>query len=246
MAVGPLLAPFIIGQLVDRHLATQHVLAFCHLAGGAIMLCLYTQFSFWPVVILGTIYSTLYVPSMMLTNSLTFHHLKDRDREFPAIRLWGTIGFVVPAWLVELYFLAGLSGDELNSRRGIVLALAGLSGLFMGIYSLTLPHTPPKRDADSDLAPGKVVGLLRFRSFLVLVLVSFLVAIVHKFYFIWNSPYLKVILEQGGILGAWEQRISSIGQIFEVVVMAFLGFLVRRFGFKWTMLAGVTAYLCAV
>ncbi len=243
LAVGPLAAPFIVGQLVDRHLATQHVLSFCHVVGGAIMLVLYYQVGFWPVVILGTIYSTLYVPSMMLTNSLTFHHLKDREREFPAIRLWGTIGFIVPAWLVELYFLKGLSGAELNSGRGIVLALSGAGGLIMGVYSLTLPNTPPKHDAESKLAPGKVIGLLRLRNFLVLVLISFLVAIVHNFYFVWNSPYLRMILETGGVLGAWEQRIASIGQIFEVIVMAFLGLSVRRFGFKWTMLVGAGAYL---
>jgi nucleoside transporter len=243
LAVGPLVAPFIIGQLVDRHFATERVLSCCHLVGGGILLALYFQTAFWPALILGTIYSTLYVPAMMLTNSLTFHHLKDRDREFPAIRLWGTIGFIVPAWLVELYFLKGLTGAELNTGRGVVLALAGIGALVMGIYSLTLPHTPPKRDAESKLAPGKVIGLLRFRHFLVLVLISFLIAIVHKFYFVWNSPYLSMILKRGDILGAWEQRIASIGQIFEVVVMAFLGFTVKRFGFKWTMLAGAGAYL---
>ncbi len=258
LAVGPLVAPFIIGQLVDRHLATQTVLAFCHVAGGVVMLALYwieplwqavSQLASWqvslfvPVVVLGTIYSTLYVPSLMLTNSLTFHHLKDRDREFPLVRLWGTIGFVAPAWLVEMYYLKGLSGDELNQARGIVLALAGAGGLIMGLYSLTLPHTPPARGQTRDLAPGKVLGLLRRRDFLVLVLVGFLVAIVHKFYFVWNSPFLRTILASGGIEAAWEQRISSIGQISEVAVMFGLGASVVARGFRRTMLYGITAYL---
>ena len=66
---------------------------------------------------LGALYSVLYVPTMMLTNSLAFHHLRDREAEFPLIRLWGTIGFVLPAWLVELVFLRGLEGPVLNERE---------------------------------------------------------------------------------------------------------------------------------
>ena len=189
LAVGPLVAPFIIGQMVDRHFATARVLAFCHLAGGVIMLVLYwlgTSLSadydvFVPIVILGTMYSTLYVPSMMLTNSLSFHQLKESEREFPIARLFGTIGFIVPAWLIELYFLKGLEGHELDMARGIVLAFSGISGLIMGLYSLTLPPTPPVESDKKELAPGKVIRLLKHRHFLSLVIISLLVALVHKF-----------------------------------------------------------------
>jgi len=243
LAVGPLLAPFVLGQLVDRIWATQRVLAICHLSGGVIMLLIYSQNGFWPVVILGTLYSVLYVPSMMLTNSLAFHHLKDRDREFPLIRLFGTIGFVVPAWLIEMVWLKGLTGDELNSARGIAFCFAGIAGLLMGVFSFFLPNTPPEQRDKKNFAPGEVIGLMRLRYFAVLVIITFFVAIVHKFYFVWNSPFLKDILRSGGYEGAWEQRISSIGQISEVVVMVFLGFMVSRFGFKITMLIGILAYV---
>ncbi|MFP6672502.1 MAG: MFS transporter, partial [Pirellulaceae bacterium] len=108
LAVGPLFAPFIIGQLVDRHWSTQRVLAISHLFGGVIMLLLYIETDVTTFVILGTLYSVLYIPTMMLTNSLAFHHLKNRNREFPRIRLFGTIGFVVPAWCVEYFWLRGL------------------------------------------------------------------------------------------------------------------------------------------
>lgn len=243
LAVGPLLAPFVFGQIVDRHYATERVLAFCHFSGGVIMLALFLQQSYWPVVILGVLYSILYVPTMMLTNSLSFQHLKDSDREFPLIRLWGTIGFVVPAWLAEGLFLRGLSGEELNTGRGIVLAMAGVAGLIMAAYCLTLPHTPPVKSDKKDLAPGKVLKMLQYRHFLVLVLVAFIISIVHKFYFQWNSPFLKNVLLMGGETGAWEQRISSIGQVFEVIVMAVLGFGIKKFGFKAVMLVGLLSYL---
>jgi nucleoside transporter len=243
LAVGPLFAPFVLGQLVDRRFATQYVLAVCHLAGGGVMLMLYFQQTYWPVVVLGTLYSVLYVPTMMLTNSLAFHHLGNQEREFPIVRVWGTIGFIVPAWLIELVFLRGLTGEALNSGRGIVLAAAGVGGIMMAIYSLTLPHTPPSKKARQRFAPAVALNLIRQRRFLVLVIIGFLIAIVHKFYFVLNAPYLKSLLRSGGIEGAWEGRISSLGQIAEIAVMAALGFLIVRFGFKRTITLGAIAYL---
>ncbi len=243
IAVGPLVVPFFIGQLVDRHVATEKVLAFCHLAGGLIMLVLYWLTSYWPIVVLGAMYSTLYVPSMMLTNSLTFHHLKDREREFPLIRLWGTIGFIVPAWWTEMVFLRGLEGPQLDRARGIVLAFAGISGLVMGLYCFTLPHTPPSKSDKHDLAPGKVLALLRSRNVLVLVLISLLVAMAHKYFFVWNSPYLKNVLRQVGIESAIEGRLSSLGQVAEVLVLLVLGLMLKSWGFKRTMLLGILAYM---
>ncbi|MFK7776542.1 MAG: MFS transporter, partial [Gimesia sp.] len=159
------------------------------------------------------------------------------------IRLWGTIGFVVPAWLAEGLFLAHLKGDELNSGRGIVLAMAGVAGLIMAGYCLTLPHTPPVKGDKKDLAPGKVLKMLKYRHFLILVVVAFIISIVHKFYFQWNSPFISTILKQGGITGPWEQRISSIGQVFEVLVMAVLGFTIKKYGFKSVMLVGLMSYM---
>ncbi|MCA9114056.1 MAG: MFS transporter [Planctomycetaceae bacterium] len=243
LAVGPLLTPFLLGQIVDRHFSTDRVLAVSHLAGGIIMLSLYVSQGFWPVVLLGTAYATIYMPTLMLTNSLAFQHLANRDREFPLIRLWGTIGFVLPAWLVEVVLLKGLEGEQLNQQRGVVLALAGIAGLLMTVYCLTLPSTPPRTDDRHSLAPGRVLALLNQRNFLVLIVVSLMVAIVHKYYFVWNAPFLSAVLEKGNVPGAWEQRISSIGQIWEVIVMASLGWSVRRFGFKWTLTAGLVAYM---
>ncbi len=242
LAVGPILAPFLLGQLVDRRFATQQVVAFCHLSGGILMLALCTQSAFWPVMILGTAYSVVYVPTMMLTNALAFQHLKNSDLEFPWIRLFGTIGFVVPAFLVESWWLKGLEGDALEQARVFAFVLAGLMGLVMGSYALFLPHTPPAGKDKSDYAPGVIIRMMRYRHFLVLVLISFLVAIVHKFFFVWNGPFLREILDSGGWAGAAEQRISSVGQLFEVIVMTVLGFAIARFGFKATLIAGAVAY----
>jgi nucleoside transporter len=255
LAVGPLAAPFVLGQVVDRYLPTERVLAVCHFAGGLVMLAIFFAPEywpmlvsesvvpvFWPMVVLGTIYSVLYVPSMMLSNSLAFHHLKKGEREFPIIRLFGTIGFVLPAWLIEMWWLAGREGPDLNSARGIAFCFAGIAGIVMALYSISLPHTPPDQSKDRQFAPGAVINMLHLRHFAVLVLITFLISIAHKFYFVWNSPFLKDVLRSGGVLGAWEQRISSIGQISEVAVMALVGLAVAGLGFKRVMLIGLVAY----
>lgn len=242
LAVGPILAPFIFGQLVDRLFATERVMAACHFAGGLLMLALATQTEVWPVILLGTAYSVLYVPTMMLTNSLAFQHLKKSDLEFPWVRLFGTLGYIVPAYLVEFWWLRGLDGTELDRARSFAFVLSGIVGLAMGIYSLTLPHTPPKQQKERPYAPGAVVAMLRQRDFLVLVVVSFFIAIAHQFVIVWYSPFMRAILDTGD-WGAYEQTISSVGQICELVVLAVLGLFIKRLGFKGTMLLGITAYL---
>ncbi len=242
LALGPLLAPFIVGQIVDRMFATQWFLAACHLLGGLIMIVLYQMTGFLPILLLGAVYSALYVPTMFLTNSLAFHHLADREREFALVRLWGTIGFIVPAWCIEPFYLSHFEGDALDKARGIVLIFSGVSGLVMAAYCLTLPHTPPAKDEQKEYAPGKVLRLLGHRNFAVLVGISLIVAIVHQYFWVWNSIYLRDLLDKIGIKQAVEQRISSIGQIAEILVMLGLGFLLKRLGFKKVMLIGTLAY----
>ena len=242
LAVGPILAPFFIGQLVDRLFATQYVLAFCHAVAGLLMLALFAQTEVGPVIVLGTVYSVLYVPTMMLTNAVAFEHLRNSNMEFPWVRLFGTLGFIVPAYLVEFWWLRGLEGPDLDQARGIVFALSGAVGLMMALYCLTLPHTPPKPREDRRYAPGAVIAMLARRDFAVLVAVSFLIAIAHQFTMSWFSPFLRVILDTAA-WGAYEQSISSLGQIFELVVLAVLGLLLKGLGFKWTLVLGATAYL---
>ncbi len=241
LAVGPILAPFIVGQLVDRFFATERVMAICHVLGGILMLLIAVQTHFWPVIILGTVYSILYVPTMMLTNSLAFQHLKDSEMEFPWIRLCGTLGYIVPAFIIESWWLRGLTGEALDQTRAVAFSLSGIVGIAMGLYCLSLPHTPPQGKV-RNYAPGIVMAMLRQRDFLVLVMVSFLIAIAHNFVVLWYSPFMRDILDTGG-WGAFEQRISSIGQVCELAVLATLGLMIKRLGFKRTMLLGICAYL---
>ena len=242
LAIGPILAPFFVGQLVDRWFATERVMAVCHIVGGVLIILLAMQKQVWPVIVLGTVYSILYVPTMMLTNSLAFQHLRNSDMEFPWIRLFGTLGYIVPAYVVESWWLRDLAqGPTLDRARAFAFVLSGIVGIGMGLYCLSLPHTPPV-GRKQNYAPGVVISLLRRQDFLVLVVVSFLIAIVHQFVVAWYSPFLRTILDTGG-WGAVEQRISSVGQMCEIGVLAVLGLLIKRLGFKRTMLLGICAYL---
>jgi len=243
LAVGPILAPFVIGQIVDRTFSTERVMAFCHLTGGLLMLALYYQTGVWPVIVLGTIYSVLYVPTMMLSNSLAFQHLRNGELEFPWIRLCGTIGFIVPAFLIELWWLRGLEGADLAAARGIAFALSGVFGIAMAVYCLTLPHTPPPRHERRTYAPGVVLGMLRQRRFFVIVAVTFFICIAHQYFFVFNSIFLRDILKSGGWETAAEQMISSIGQWCEILVMAFLGLMLKKWGYKRILIVGAFAYM---
>jgi MFS family permease len=155
--------------------------------------------------------------------------------------LFGTLGFIVPAYLVEFWWLRGLDGETLDRARAIAFVLSGMVGIVMGVYCLTLPSTPAQRREDRKYAPGVVISMLKNRDFLVLVVVSFFIAIAHQFVVVWYSPFLRAILDTGG-WGAYEQSISSVGQICELGVLAILGLLIKQLGFKWTMLLGLTAY----
>jgi nucleoside transporter len=242
LAVGPILAPFIIGQIVDRAYSTERVMACCHLAGGLLMLALFTQRAVWPVIVLGTLYSVLYVPTMMLSNSLAFRHLRNGELEFPWIRLFGTIGFIVPAFMIELGWLRGLEGEALAAARGIAFALSGAVGIVMAVYCLSLPHTPPQKHQQHTYAPGVVMAMLRQRNFLVIVTVTFFICIAHQYFFVFNSVFLRDILDSGGWKEAGEQMISSLGQWCEILVMAFLGYMLKSLGYKRTLILGASAY----
>jgi nucleoside transporter len=241
ISVGPILAPLFVGQLVDRWFATDRVLAVFHFIAGLLMLALYRQTEFGPVVALGTLYSVVYVPTTMLTNSLTFHHLRDGNREFPLVRVWGTIGFIVPAWLIEFYFLRGLQGAELDQARSIVFAVSGVGGIITSLFCFLLPYTPPSGEASGKFAPGVVFSLLKRREFAVLFGVSFFIAMAHQYYFNFNATLVKQVLTRGNHAD-WTARFMTISQIMEIGAMALLAPAVARLGFKRVMLIGASCY----
>jgi nucleoside transporter len=237
-AIASVTAVFISGQVADRYLSTERFLAVSHLVGGLAMLTLAFQKSFWPFFATMLVYSLAYVPTLSLANAICFHHLKDAQKEFGRVRLWGTIGWIAASWPFVI-ILKGKEGAALGSALTSIFVVSGLASLALAAVSLMLPATPPARSAGEKYAPLRSIRLLRNPTVLVLFVATFLDALVHQCYFQWTSPFLSAI----GIPENMIMPAMSIGQVAEIATMAGLGWFLARLGWRWTMILGILGHV---
>ena len=222
---------------------------------------------FWPFFILMLIHSVFYVPTISITNSIAFANLRDPAREFGPVRVWGTIGWIaaswpfifiltdwarVPAfgdvgfteWLGKV-FGTSVEGEAAMRLKAYVFLVAGAASLVLAAFSLVLPHTPPKPATGEDsLAWLKAMKLLKHPFVAVLFLVTFIDAAVHQSFFFWTFTFLGP-KGDGGVIDIpanWVGPVMKIGQIAEIVTMLFLGFVLKRFGWRTTMAIGVLGH----
>ena len=250
-SIGAIASPFIAGQIADRYFNTERILAFLVTAGGIIkwITALQTEYMAW--LILSIIYSVLYMPTLALSNSITFAHINDQENNFPKIRVWGTIGWIASSWLFPMIwlqtnlefqilppFVVGSEVANVTGRLADALKFSGIISIVYGAYCFLLPQTPPKRDAIENLAFKKAFQLFRLSSFTVLVISSLLVSIIHQIYFLQTGPFLSHI----GILDSQIGPAMTIGQFAEIITMAYLGFFLKRFGFHRLISIGIIAY----
>lgn len=170
-ALAAMISPFFVGMVADRFLATEKILAALHLIGGVILFFGSTMSAFGPFyfVLLG--YALCFMPTLALSNSLSFHQMRDSAREFPAIRVLGTVGWIVAGLLVGTL---GLEATAMPMR------LAAGASVLLGLFCFALPHTPPTRSRRASMADVlglDALSLLRQRSFAIFVLGSFLICI---------------------------------------------------------------------
>ena len=250
-SIGAVLAPFIAGQIADRYFSTERILAFLVTAGGVVkwITSYQTEYSAW--LVLSIIYSVLYMPTLALSNSITFAHIDNQENDFPKIRIWGTIGWIVASWIFPMIwlqtnlnfqwmppFIVGAEVPNVTSRLADALKFSGLISITYGAFCFLLPHTPPKKDATEKLAFKKAFELFRFSSFTTLVIASLAVSVIHQIYFLQTGPFLSHI----GILDSQIGPAMTIGQFAEILTMAYLGFFLKRLGFKKVITIGVAAY----
>ena len=240
---GAIIAPFIIGLIADRFFNAEHILGVLHLIGAFLMYQMYQSAdfgSFYPYV-LG--YMIGYMPTLALVNSVSFNQMKDPAKDFSLIRVWGTIGWIA-AGLAISYVFHWDPNPEVAGDKGMLqntfLMVAIASGI-LGLFSFTLPETPPKADDGSKITLSDILGLealklLKDRNFLIFFVSSILICIPLAFYYQNANPFLSEI----GVENATGKM--TIGQISEVLFMLLLPYFFKKFGFKMTILVGMLAW----
>jgi nucleoside transporter len=233
-ALAAMISPFFVGMVADRFFATEKILGVLHLLGGLLLYAasqVKTFETFYPLLIAHTL---CYMPTLALTNSLSFHQMKDPGKEFPSIRVMGTI-----SWIAAGLTISFLLGETANTTPKPFLIGAGMS-LAMGLYCFLLPHTPPKAKGQAvsakDILGLDALQLLKEPSFAIFILAAFLICVPLTFYFSFVPVYLA------------EQSFSyipakmSIGQGSEIFFMLVMPWFFARLGVKWMLLFGMFAW----
>ena len=251
-SLGAVSAPFIAGQFADRYFSTEKFLSLLLLFGGIVKFVLSFQTSFSAWLMLSVLYSVLYMPTLSLTNSMAFAHLKNIDTEWPRVRVMGTFGWIAASWLFPMIwlqsnlefqvlppFFVGTEVVDATARLGDTLKVSGIISILYAFYCMSLPNTPPNKQASEKLAFMKAFSLLSKKSFAILVVASLPIAIIHQVYFMQTGPFLE---NQLGLLVTYIAPAMTVGQFAEIAVMAILGVFIARFGFRRTIAIGAFAY----
>ena len=264
-------AMFFSTQFADRNFAAEKFVAFSHCMGGLAILGLFwvrgnteAPASFAAFFSLLLLHCLFYVPTISITNSIAFANLKDPQHDFGPVRLWGTIGWIAASWPF-IFILAdwtripafgsvsfvdwlsaalstSKSGETLQQARSYTFIAAGISSLLLAVFSLGLPHTPPRpaAQAGNQLAWLEATKLLRYPFLLVLFIVTFMDATIHQVFFHRVPDYLEKAV---GIPGQWIMPVMSIGQIAEIGTMAILGYALKQLGWRKTMIFGILGHV---
>jgi MFS family permease len=235
--IASILGIFFANQFADRNFSAERFLAGSNVIGGVALLGCAFFTDFWSFFWSYLVFSLVYVPSMSVANALAFANLRDPAKHFGTIRMGGTIGWIMVSW--PFVFL--LSADAGPEQVRLIFVVAAIVSFAFAAYSLTLPHTPPKRDAaDADpLAWRKAIKLLAVPSLGVLFLVTFIDSVVHNGYFVMADAFLT---NRVGIAGNLSMVVLSIGQVAEIVTMFILGAVLVRLGWKATMIVGILGH----
>ncbi len=239
-SLGAIIAPFIVGLIADRYFQAQKILGIIHLLGAGLMYLLYssTDFAgFFPVLL---IYMILFMPTLALVNSISFNQMKNPEKEFSVIRVWGTVGWIAAGMLISYLAWDSQSGMGEGLLKNTWLMASGVS-VILGIYSFTLPATPPRAKSPGEFKLSEALGLdalslLKHKNYAIFFLSSILICIPLAFYYQNASPFLTEI----GVENSTGKM--ALGQVSEVVFMLALPIFFARFGLKKTLIVAMLAW----
>jgi nucleoside transporter len=240
-AIASVVGIFFSNQFADRNFAAEKFMAVSHLIGGLSILGMYWAKDFPTFFGLMLVHSLLYVPTISVSNSIAFTHLKNAQKEYGLVRMGGTIGWIMAAW--PLYFiLQGKVGVEAVTASRNIFLISGIASVFLAVFSLSLPHTPAKPAAagEGGFAWLKAARHLSKPYLLVLFIVTFIDATIHNGYFLMAGSFLGSNVV--GIKPEWIMPVMSIGQIAEILTMAMLGWFLAKMGWKTTMILGILGH----
>ena len=237
---GAIIAPLFIGLIADRYFNAERILGVLHLIGAVLMYLMSNAQdfdTFYPYVFA---YMLLYMPTLALVNSVSFNQMKDPAKEFSIIRVFGTIGWVV-AGLAISFFSWDTQEAIAAGALSNTFVMVAIASLGLGVFSFTLPKTPPSTTDAESLSIGSLFGfdaikLLKDRNFLMFFITSILICIPLAFYYQQANPFL-VELNMENPTGK-----MTLGQISEVLFMLLLPVFFKKFGFKKTILVGMLAW----
>ena len=230
-ALASMISPFFVGLIADRFFPSEKVLAVLHLLGAAILYFVTQVSGFGGVYWLMLVYCLCYFPTISLTNSIALQHVKETGRDFPLIRVFGTLGWIAVGLLV------GNLGVEESTTPFLIAAGASV---IMSVFSLVLPHTPPasrgKQIALRDILGLDALVMMKQRSFLVFAIASILACIPLTFYFSFTNVYLNDVHLQNAA------GKMTLGQGSEVGMMLLMPFIFRRVTVKAVLVLGLLAW----
>jgi len=238
---GAIIAPFIIGLIADRFFNAEKILGILHLVGALLMyqMSQTAEFNTFYPYVLG--YMIAYMPTLALVNSVSFNQMTDPTKEFSYIRVWGTIGWIVAGLGISYLFHWDAAENIKEGMLQNTFLMTAIASAILGLFSFTLPKTPPKANKGEKVTISDILGLdalklLKNRNFLIFFISSILICIPLAFYYQNANPFLAEI----GVDNPTGKM--TIGQISEVLFMLLLPFFFKKFGFKKTIIIGMLAW----
>jgi len=231
LAIATMVSPFFVGMIADRFFAAQRIMGVLHLLGATLLFLATTitnSAAFYWVILF---YSLLYMPTIALSNSIAFFQMTDPGKQFPWIRVFGTLG-----WIVAGLIIGGL---KLEPTTYIFMIAGGVS-VVLGLLSFILPNTPPKAKAATSASQAlgtQAFVLFKSRPYLIFFIAAILVCIPLSFYYGWANPFLNE-LKVNNAAGK-----MTLGQFSEALFILAIPFLFNRIGVKNMLLMGMTAWL---